>query len=325
MIFFKLNATIIYQKPNYLIYGKTAIKLSLKNKELHVIDGILNRLKLGVSKQELLELCRPHAIKQIITRLYQEHLITPYNNEHINSPLEKSYDLFSHFLASNSSPFKFKENLHAIVVGCGGIGGNIALSLVSSGFNHFTLIDYDTVEASNLNRQFSFSRDDIGKNKVVALADKLYSINPNVIIATYNKKITSEKSLSSIIDKGDIIISGIDTPVIHSSIYTAKCALKKNIPVIYGSVGYQSLKAGPLLDNPNSKKAYMSYLSKLKNVSAKPITGSLFSTNALLTSIMANNIISYFYPIAKTHLLNCMWIIDPFTLSYKTKAYYESL
>jgi molybdopterin/thiamine biosynthesis adenylyltransferase len=321
MSLFKLNAVIIYQKPDYIIYGKKTFKFSSENLDSQEIDRLLNQLKEGVSDRELFELCESHPLKAIIYRLYQEDLIAPYCGEHINSPLEKSYDLFSHFLASKASPFKFKDNLHAIIVGCGGIGGNIALSLVSSGFNRFTLIDYDKVEASNLNRQFSFGWHDIGKNKVTALADKLASINPKVSIKTFNKKIDSQESLSSIIDEGDIIVSGIDTPVIKSSIYTAEFALKKNIPVIYGSVGYQSLKAGPLLDTADSKKAYIAYLSKLKNISAQPISGSLFSTNALLTSIMTNNIISYFYPIAKTHLLNCTWIIDPFSLSYTTKAY----
>lgn len=323
MNFLKLNADIIYQKPDYIIYGKRTFKFSSENPDSQ-IGSILNKLKEGVSSQDFFELCETHPLKAIIYQLYQANLITPYCTNYINSPLEKSYDLFNHFLASNASPFKFKDNLHAIIVGCGGIGGNIALSLVSSGFNNFTLIDYDKVEASNLNRQFSFSKDDIGKNKVNALADKLFSINPEAKITTFNKKIDSEESLSSIIDEGDIIVSGIDTPVIKSSIYTAEFALKKNIPVIYGSVGYQSLKAGPLLDTADSKKAYIAYLSKLKHISAKPISGSIFSTNALLTSIMTNNIISYFYPIAKTHLLNCTWIIDPFSLTVTTRAYNDA-
>lgn len=315
MTFFKLNAEIIYQKPNYIIYGKKTFKFSSENLNSQ-INSILNKLKEGISAQEFFELCETNPFKTIIYQLYQENLITPYCSNYINSPLEKTYDLFRHFLDSNASPFKFKDNLHVIIVGCGGIGGNIALSLVSSGFNSFTLIDFDKVEASNLNRQFSFGRDDIGKNKVTALADKLSSINPKAKITTFNKKIDSEESLSSIIDKGDIIVSGIDTPIIKSSIYTAEFALNKNIPVIYGSVGYQNLKAGPLLDTADSKKAYIAYLSKFKNISAQPISGSLFSTNALLTSIMTNNIISYFYPIAKTYLLNCAWIIDPFSLLY---------
>jgi molybdopterin/thiamine biosynthesis adenylyltransferase len=324
MNFYKLNATIIYQKPNYIIYGKKIIKFSIENLDSNLIKHLLNQLKKGISAQYFFELCESHPLRSIINRLHQKDLITPYSTEYTNSPLEKSYDLFSHFLASNATPFKFKNNIHVIIVGCGGIGGNIALGLVSSGFNRFTLIDYDKVEASNLNRQFSFSRDDIGKNKVTALENRLVSINPKAIITTFNKEIISEESLSSVIDQGDIIISGIDTPIIKSSIYTAEFALKKNIPIIYGSVGYQSLKAGPLLDTTRSKKAYIAYLSKLKNISAEPISGSLLSTNALLTSIMTNNIISYFYPIAKTPLLNCMWIIDPFSLSYRTKAYYET-
>lgn len=319
---FKLNAIIFAQAAEYIFHGKKSFKLSTTNLNKNDLEDLLAQLKHGVSESDFFALRAAHPLKLLIERLYQDQLIIPYYTHYENTALEKSYQLLSYFLADHTSPFDFKPDLHAIVIGCGGVGGNIALSLVASGFKRFTLVDYDKVEASNLNRQFCYGANDLGKLKVTALADKILSINPQATVTSFAKKINCADNLSSLVDKGDIIVSGIDTPVVQSSLYTAQYSLAHNIPVIYGAVGYQNIKAGPLLDNTDAKKSYIDYLEKITNVNAEPIPGSLFSTNALLTAIMANNIVSYFYPIAKTPLLNCEWIVDPFSLTYQTRAYH---
>lgn len=323
MKIYKLNAIIISQKTEYIFYGRKSFKLATKKLNKSSLDELLTQLTQGLTESDFFSLRASHPLKLLIERLMQDHLITPYYTEYENSALAKTYQFFNHLLADNSSPFTFKEDLHAIVVGCGGVGGNIALSLVASGFKQFTLIDYDKVEASNLNRQFCYSTQDIGNSKVNALADKIVSINPHAKVTRIKEKIDSQHSLTSMVAEGSIIVSGIDTPVTYSSLFTAELSLQKNIPIIYGSIGYQNIKAGPLLDNYQAKKAYINHLEKWADFHAEPIPGSLFSTNALLTAIMANNIISYFYPIAKTPLLNCEWILDPFSLSYQTRTYHD--
>jgi sulfur carrier protein ThiS adenylyltransferase len=65
------------------------------------------------------------------------------------------------------------------IAGCGGLGSNCAMHLVRSGFASLVLCDHDSVEASNLNRQFFFARQ-IGQPKTHALAENLRAINPEL-------------------------------------------------------------------------------------------------------------------------------------------------
>ncbi|MBS9440794.1 ThiF family adenylyltransferase [Photorhabdus heterorhabditis] len=166
--------------------------------------------------------------------------------------MEKSHEFLNYHLSTVEAPFKFKKDLHALIIGCGGIGSHIAICLATSGFSEITLIDYDKVDITNLNRQFAFDKYDIGEFKVTALKNKLKKINSELKTNIHIKKLDSEESLDFFSKKVDIIISAIDTPVIMSSIYTAEYALKHNIPIIYGAVGYDIVSAGPLLDNTSS-------------------------------------------------------------------------
>lgn len=74
------------------------------------------------------------------------------------------------------------------IAGCGGLGSNCAMNLVRSGFARFVLIDYDLIEASNLNRQFYFA-DQVGRPKVAALKENLLRINPQLSITVWQIKI----------------------------------------------------------------------------------------------------------------------------------------
>ena len=80
---------------------------------------------------------------------------------------------------------------HAVIAGAGGLGSNVAAMLVRAGVGRLTLIDPDTVAASNLNRQFYF-RDQVGQPKVSALADNLRRINPGVSLALQAERLVAD-------------------------------------------------------------------------------------------------------------------------------------
>ncbi len=75
--------------------------------------------------------------------------------------------------------------------GAGGLGSNIAMILTRSGFKHFEIIDFDVIEASNLNRQQYFL-DEIGLDKVTVTQKRLLDINPDLNIQTHQIKWTPE-------------------------------------------------------------------------------------------------------------------------------------
>lgn len=96
------------------------------------------------------------------------------------------------------------------VAGAGGLGSNCAVNLVRCGFSHFVIVDSDTVEASNLNRQ-AYSYTQIGRDKVDALRENLLGINPGVAIKTHSARITRQNAIS-LFGKCGVIIEAFDNP-----------------------------------------------------------------------------------------------------------------
>jgi Dinucleotide-utilizing enzymes involved in molybdopterin and thiamine biosynthesis family 2 len=80
---------------------------------------------------------------------------------------------------------------HVTIAGAGGLGSNIAIALARIGVGHLTLIDFDQVELSNLNRQ-QFKLSQVGMDKVTALKQNLQEFNPFVTIDTLVQKVNHD-------------------------------------------------------------------------------------------------------------------------------------
>ncbi len=94
------------------------------------------------------------------------------------------------------------------IAGAGGIGSNVAANLVRSGIDELKIVDFDRVEASNLNRQFYF-HDQIGRFKVEALIENLKRIRPEVRIEVVVERIAATNCLHLFFDC-DLIVEGLD-------------------------------------------------------------------------------------------------------------------
>jgi molybdopterin/thiamine biosynthesis adenylyltransferase len=81
---------------------------------------------------------------------------------------------------------------HAIVIGGGGLGSNSANLLVRMGIGRIDIVDFDTVDITNLHRTSVFSEDDVGKSKAMILQERLQSVNTKVQVKGINQKVTSE-------------------------------------------------------------------------------------------------------------------------------------
>ncbi len=115
-----------------------------------------------------------------------------------------------------------------LIVGCGGLGSPAAFALASSGIGGLGLVDFDTVEISNLNRQIMHSTSRIGMPKVQSAEIFLRQINPNVRLEAYNTRI-SKGNVRDIISSYDIIIGGLDNLparyILNDACYAAKKTL----------------------------------------------------------------------------------------------------
>ena len=98
-----------------------------------------------------------------------------------------------------------------IVFGVGGVGSWCAESLVRSGIRHLTIVDSDSVCASNINRQLMATTQTIGQVKVDVLRERLLSINPAAEITALHQFFTAETADSFHLESYDYIIDAIDT------------------------------------------------------------------------------------------------------------------
>lgn len=96
------------------------------------------------------------------------------------------------------------------VAGAGGLGSNCCQMLVRCGFVRFVVVDFDVVEASNLNRQFYFAHQ-IGKPKVEALRENLLAINANVRMDGHPQRVDDE-NVATLFAGCDVVVEAFDSP-----------------------------------------------------------------------------------------------------------------
>jgi len=122
---------------------------------------------------------------------------------------------------------------YVLVVGVGGLGCAASMYLTYAGAGHITIVDDDSVDLSNLNRQMLHWEGDIGKKKPISAANKLRKINSSVRITPVCKKIT-EDNVDVIIKGFDVVIDGLDNFKTRF-VLNAACVRQK-IPFIHAGV-----------------------------------------------------------------------------------------
>ena len=121
----------------------------------------------------------------------------------------------------------------ALVVGTGGLGSPVALYLAGAGVGHIGLVDYDTVDSSNLQRQVIHDTKQLGRAKVESARERILALNPMVQVDIYNEMLTAENS-EKIISAYDLVLDGTDNLPSRYLINDTCVLLGK--PYIYGSV-----------------------------------------------------------------------------------------
>jgi molybdopterin/thiamine biosynthesis adenylyltransferase/rhodanese-related sulfurtransferase/molybdopterin converting factor small subunit len=120
-----------------------------------------------------------------------------------------------------------------LCVGAGGLGSPAALYLAAAGVGTLGLIDFDTVDFSNLQRQVLYSTDDVGRPKLQAATERLQGLNPNVKIVAHETMLNSTNALE-IFKHYDIIVDGADNFPTRYLVNDACVLLGK--PNVYGSI-----------------------------------------------------------------------------------------
>lgn len=120
-----------------------------------------------------------------------------------------------------------------LLIGAGGLGAPLGMYLTAAGIGHIGIVDSDVVDDSNLQRQVTFTTEDIGVSKLVAAKRRLSALNPHIEITTYETRLTSENALEIFKDY-DIIADGTDNFPTRYLVNDACVLLGK--PNVYASI-----------------------------------------------------------------------------------------
>ena len=120
-----------------------------------------------------------------------------------------------------------------LLIGAGGLGSPLAMYLAAAGIGRMGLVDYDTVDHTNLQRQIIHGTSDVGRPKLESAKQRILDINPHVQVDTYEVPLTSENALE-ILKPYDVIIDGTDN--FPTRYLTNDACVLLGKPNVYGSI-----------------------------------------------------------------------------------------
>ena len=169
------------------------------------------------------------------------------------------------------------QNSHLLCIGAGGIGCELLKNLILSGFEHIHIIDMDTIDVSNLNRQFLFRKKHVGMSKSIVARKALIHMNPSANIVAHHENIKNGNFDLSFFKRFDIVLNALDN--VSTRQYVNRLCIAANIPLIdSGSAGYlgqvsvikkNETSCYDCYPKPRDKKTYP--ICTIRNTPDKPV------------------------------------------------------
>ena len=125
------------------------------------------------------------------------------------------------------------KSARVVLVGAGGLGSPAALYLAAAGVGTIGLVDFDVVDASNLQRQILHGTSSVGQSKLDSARARVVDLNPNVAVETHDARLTSANALD-ILARYDVVVDGTDNFATRYLVNDACVLLGK--PNVYGSI-----------------------------------------------------------------------------------------
>lgn len=125
------------------------------------------------------------------------------------------------------------KNAKVLVIGAGGLGCPILQYLAAAGVGTIGIIDFDTVDISNLQRQVLFGTSTLGKNKAEAAKARLQDLNSDISITTYAEKLTHQNAIN-LFNQFDIIVDGTDN--FETRYLVNDACIITNKPLVFGAI-----------------------------------------------------------------------------------------
>ena len=123
-------------------------------------------------------------------------------------------------------------NAHALVIGAGGLGSPVLMYLASSGVGHITVVDNDTVDLTNLQRQIVHTQASVGQSKVSSAAASMAAINKHVRVTALQLR-ADAAHLDTLVAQADVVLDCCDNFATRHAVNAA--CVKRGVPLVSGA------------------------------------------------------------------------------------------
>lgn len=125
------------------------------------------------------------------------------------------------------------KSARVLMIGSGGLGSPMGIYLAAAGIGHLGVVDFDVVDASNLQRQVAHSTADVGRSKVESIRESMLAINPLIEVEGHDLRLTRDNALE-LFERYDIIVDGSDN--FETRYLVNDAAFFAGKPLVYGSI-----------------------------------------------------------------------------------------
>ena len=210
---------------------------------------------------------------------------------------------------------------NVLIVGCGGIGCTSAELLARAGVGQITLIDADTIEISNLQRQIAYVEENIGFYKSEILAKRLKQINTHIRIESYSSKL-DKSNAEQLISTQDLVLDGCDN--FTTRYLVNQICTQLNVPLISASaIGFQ----GQLFMVEGDSACYECLFPKEEHANESlrcADSGVLATTPNVMASLQAHHALLYL-GLAKTPLKQKLLLWDGLSMKQRLLAFEKDI
>lgn len=255
-----------------------------------------------------------------------DDLIAPQTRERFDRQLRYFSDV-----STGQTPSQCQgklESARVAILGVGGLGGWSALTLACCGIGEMLLVDFDTVELSNLNRQILYGETDVGHPKVDLAAKRLDTFNSSIRIETREERLDSEAAVAEAIEGCDLVVNAVDWPAHDIELWVNSACFAAGIPYIAMSHYPPIARVGPLYVPGETgcyscqeiayKRSYPLYDAVVEYQRAKPSpAATLGAACALISGQVALDVMHFLTGLATPSSLGVSHIYDLRTMEAK--------
>jgi bacteriocin biosynthesis cyclodehydratase domain-containing protein len=193
----------------------------------------------------------PAAIQEKLEALDAVEVLTswPQDTPPLSDEIAQRFDRQLPYLAGFGAPAERQRALGdatVAIIGCGGLGTWALGGLACAGIGNFVLVDDDTVEPSNLNRQVLYVDADIGRAKVERAGAWLRRFAPTADVTTLRQRIRSVEDLAPLADDADLVVLLADWPPYELERWVNEACFAASTPYISCGQATPIMKIGPM-------------------------------------------------------------------------------